>query len=94
MKTHGAASEHAMTTDVMVPGLDGFQPAESLRRDEETRRIPLIFLSGQDDAAAADRAYGLGAVAYLSKACDFRETASLVAGVLARFPRNDSGVVA
>jgi hypothetical protein len=49
---------------------------------------------GQDAAAAAERAYGLGAVAYLSKACDFRAAASLVVGVLARFPSNDSGVAA
>jgi CheY-like chemotaxis protein len=83
-----------VTTDVMMPGLDGFQLAEALRRDEQTRRIPLIFLSGHDDATAADRAYGLGAVAYLSKACDLRAAASLVAGVLARFASNDSGLAA
>ena len=83
-----------VTTDVTLRGLNGFQLAEALHRDEQTRRIPLIFLSGQDDATAADRAYGLGAVAYLSKACDLRAAASLVAGVLARFAPNGSGLVA
>jgi CheY-like chemotaxis protein len=82
-----------VSTDVMMPGLDGFQLAEALRRDEGTRRIPLIFLSGQDDSAAADRAYGLGAVAYLSKACDLRAAASLVAGLLARFAPNVPGLL-
>ena len=90
----GADVPDLMILDVMMPGLDGFQLAEALRRDEETRRIPLIFLSDHDDSAAADRAYALGAVAYLSKACDFRAAASLVAGVLARFAPNDSGLVA
>jgi CheY-like chemotaxis protein len=34
-----------VVTDVMMPGLDGFQLAEALRSDERTRQIPLIFLS-------------------------------------------------
>lgn len=42
---------HLVVTDVMMPGLDGFQLAEALRGDERTRRIPLIFLSSQDGAA-------------------------------------------
>jgi two-component system, OmpR family, alkaline phosphatase synthesis response regulator PhoP len=83
-----------VTTDVMMRGLDGFQLAEALGQDEHTRRIPLIFLSGRAETAAADRAYGLGAVAYLSKSSDLRAAASLVAGVLARFARDDPELVA
>jgi CheY-like chemotaxis protein len=83
-----------VTTDVGLPGLDGFQLAEALRQDKRTRRIPLIFLSGGAEAAAADRAYALGAVAVLSKSCDLRAAASLVAGVLARFARDDPELVA
>jgi CheY-like chemotaxis protein len=83
-----------VTTDVALPGLDGFQLAEALRQDKRTRRIPLIFLSGEAEAAATDRAYGLGAVAVLSKSCDLRAAASLVAGVLARFARDVPELVA
>jgi CheY-like chemotaxis protein len=83
-----------VTTDAMLPGLDGFALAEALRQDEHTCRIPLIFLSGRGEAAAAARAYGLGAVAYLSKSCDLRAAASLVAGVLGRFTRDEPGLVA
>ena len=83
-----------VTTDVMMPGLDGFELAEALGRDEHTRRIPLIFLSSRAEAAAAERAYGLGAVAYLSRSCDLRAAASLAAGVLARFARDDPELMA
>jgi|RhiMetdeSRZDD1v2_1073273.scaffolds.fasta_scaffold13078_5 CheY-like chemotaxis protein len=83
-----------VTTDVTLPGLDGFELAEAMGRDEHTRRIPLIFLSSRAEAAAAARAYGLGAVAYLSKSCDFQAAASLVASVLARFARDDPELVA
>ncbi|MEX2646758.1 MAG: response regulator [Gaiellaceae bacterium] len=75
-------------TDVMMPGLDGFQLAEALRRDRRTRRTPLIFLSGQREAAATARAYALGALAYLTKPFDPASLASLVTGVLTRFQQH------
>ena len=53
-----ARSEHPdlVATDVMMPGLDGFELADALRRDERTREIPLIVLSSEADPANADRA--------------------------------------
>jgi CheY-like chemotaxis protein len=66
-------------TDVKMPGLDGFQLAERLRRDERTRRIPLIFLSGEAGQENAERARTLGAVAYLTKPFDPRTLAAFVA---------------
>lgn len=65
-------------TDVKMPGIDGFQLAEKLRRDERTRRIPLIFLSGEEEQACVQRARALGALAYLTKPFDPCELASLV----------------
>ncbi len=70
-------------TDVMMPGLDGFQLAEALRRDERTRGIPVIFLSGETTAGNEARARQLGALAYVTKPLDVRALALLVAGVLA-----------
>lgn len=69
-------------TDVMMPGLDGFQLAEALRHDERTRQIPLIFLSGEAAAANEARAHELGALAYLTKPFDPSALASLVADAL------------
>jgi two-component system chemotaxis response regulator CheY len=77
-------------TDVTMPGLDGFQLAESLRSDERTSRIPLIFLSGETTEADEARARGLGAVAYLKKPFDPLALASLVAGVLTRSGARES----
>lgn len=81
-----ARSEHPdlVVTDVMMPGFSGFDLAEALRRDERTREIPLIFLSGEAEPAHADRARKLGAVAYLTKPFDPPALASLVAGELGR----------
>jgi CheY-like chemotaxis protein len=71
-------------TDVMMPGLDGFELAAALRSDERTRSIPFIFLSGEATVDDQARAYELGALAYLTKPFDVRAIASLVAGVLDR----------
>ena len=70
-------------SDVMLPGLDGFQFAEALRRDERTSRVPLIFLSAASGTANEARAHALGALAYLTKPFDPTALAAMVADVLA-----------
>jgi CheY-like chemotaxis protein len=73
-----------VVTDVMMPGLDGFELAEALRRDNRTSLIPLIFLSGETTPTNEVRAQQVGALAYVRKPFDPLALASLVAGVLAR----------
>ncbi len=71
-----------LLTDVMMPGLDGFDLVERLRRDERTRRVPVIFLSGETRVENAERARALGALAYLTKPFDPRGLAALVTRAL------------
>ena len=71
-----------VVTDVAMPGMDGFELAEALRRDEGTARIPLIFLSGEADPEHRARARSLGALAYLNKPFDPPALAKLVAAAL------------
>ncbi|MCE9566344.1 MAG: PAS domain S-box protein [Planctomycetes bacterium] len=53
--------------DVQMPGLDGFETAK-LMRQESTRRVPIIFLTGfESDRFHIEQAYSLGAVDYLVK---------------------------
>jgi CheY-like chemotaxis protein len=73
-----------VVTDVAMPDLDGFQLAEALRRDRRTRRIPLIFLSGQVADQNRVRALELGALAYLTKPFDPETFSKLVADALAQ----------
>jgi CheY-like chemotaxis protein len=82
-----------VVTDVMMPGLDGFQLAEALRCDERTSQIPLIFLSSEVEPANEARAQELGAVAYVTKPFDPPALSSLVAGALA-WPRKREQVAA
>jgi CheY-like chemotaxis protein len=77
-------SPDLVVTDVAMPGLDGFELAEALRRDEGTAQIPLIFLSGEVSEGNQARAHSLGALAYVTKPFDPSAFAKLVAGALAR----------
>jgi CheY-like chemotaxis protein len=70
-------------TDVMMPGLDGFELAEQLRLDERTREIPVVFVSAEAEPTHGFRAQELGAHAYLTKPFDPAIFVSVVTGALA-----------
>ncbi len=53
--------------DIMMPGMDGFEVCERLKAAEETREIPVIFLSSLDDTVNKVKGFGAGAVDYISK---------------------------
>ena len=75
--------------DVMMPGMDGWQVAESLIDDEETKHIPLIFLTAR--AELRDRAKGLelGGIDYITKPFNPVELASVVRRLLDRVSRGE-----
>jgi two-component system, sensor histidine kinase and response regulator len=57
--------------DVMMPEMDGYELAELIRGQKETRKIPLIFLTAMDSTdRLIFRGYQAGAVDYLFKPVD------------------------
>jgi len=54
-------------SDVSLPYMDGFELLEVLRRDESTRSVPVILLTGLVDDDSYVRGIKLGATAYLTK---------------------------
>jgi CheY-like chemotaxis protein len=57
--------------DVMMPELDGFGVARQLRSERETRRIPILFLTGRGDPAARAAAARAGSDTLLNKPFDY-----------------------
>ncbi|MBN2529235.1 MAG: response regulator [Deltaproteobacteria bacterium] len=53
--------------DVNMPQMDGFEMCEELKKDEKTKDIPVIFLTGLTDTKTMARAFDLGAVDYIAK---------------------------
>ncbi len=53
--------------DVMMPGMDGFQTCEAIRRLPEGERVPVLIMTGLEDVESVARAYEVGATDFASK---------------------------
>lgn len=64
--------------DVMMPGTDGYEVCELLKAEEETKDIPIVFLTAK--AEVEDRLHGfeLGAVDYITKPFNLVEISTRV----------------
>jgi DNA-binding response OmpR family regulator len=84
-----AETPDVILLDVMMPGLDGWRVAEQLLEDEQTRGIPIVFLTAR--AEFRDRAKGLnlGGIDYVTKPFNPLELAPLVRELLDRLDRGE-----
>lgn len=53
--------------DVMMPGMNGFEVCEELKKDEELKNIPVIFVTALNDTSNESEGLNLGAVDYIRK---------------------------
>jgi DNA-binding response OmpR family regulator len=74
---------------VMMPVLDGWQAAEELAKDPETREIPIVFLTARAELRDCARGFDLGAVDYVLKPFDPTELAPRIRGLLERLERGE-----
>ncbi|HBD96444.1 MAG: hypothetical protein A2015_16035 [Spirochaetes bacterium GWF1_31_7] len=59
--------------DIRMPGIDGYEVCKQLKKNDVTKNIPIIFLSGLIDPNEKEKAYQLGGDDYLSKPFDSNE---------------------
>ena len=64
--------------DVMMPGMDGFEVCRQLKQDEQTRLIPVIFITALSDRQARISGIEAGGDDFLSKPFDRLELAARV----------------
>ena len=53
--------------DIRMPGMDGYEVCRRLKEDQNTRDIPVIFISALDEAMDKVKAFELGGVDYITK---------------------------
>ncbi|MBF0160294.1 MAG: hybrid sensor histidine kinase/response regulator [Magnetococcales bacterium] len=53
--------------DIMMPDMDGYEVCRQLKADDQTRDIPIIFVTAMTEASAETRGLELGAVDYITK---------------------------
>lgn len=74
-------------TDILMPKLDGFALAQTLRRDPVTQDLPIVFLSATYLAPEdKDFALNMGAIRYLEKPVDTDELLLTIAEILTQGP--------
>lgn len=66
-----------ITLDVLMPEMNGFQVFELLKKDEETKNIPVIFISIVE-GVQKERGFHLGAIDFLSKPIEFGELLKVI----------------
>jgi CheY-like chemotaxis protein len=57
--------------DLKMPRMNGFEVLESMRRDPNLKRLPVIVLTGSAENSDTLRAYEAGANSYVVKPSDF-----------------------
>lgn len=68
--------------DVMMPGMDGFEVARSLKTNPLTQSIPIVVASSLDDNASRKRMMAIKIDAFLVKPIDRWELSRQVAEIL------------
>lgn len=58
--------------DIKMPRMTGFEVLEWIKHDGRLRRIPVVIVSSSDRPQDIDRAYELGANAYMVKPVNYR----------------------
>ncbi|HEY9669756.1 MAG TPA: response regulator [Coleofasciculaceae cyanobacterium] len=59
--------------DILMPEIDGYQVCEELKADEQTKDIPVIFVSAVHEVFDKVKAFSLGGVDYITKPFEAKE---------------------
>ncbi len=79
---YGGALFDIIISDIMMPDIDGFEFAETIREQNQT--IPILFMTARDDFAAKQRGFKAGIDDYMVKPVDLNELLLRVGALLRR----------
>ena len=79
---YGGTLFDLILSDIMMPGVDGFEFAQTVRQFNE--EIPLLFLTARDDFAAKERGFRAGVDDYMVKPVDLPELLLHIEALLRR----------
>lgn len=78
------ASYDLLLLDVMMGEISGFKMASMLRKDKDTAKIPIIFITAKDTENDTVTGFNVGGDDYISKPFSLREVVARVKAVLRR----------
>lgn len=53
--------------DIMMPVMDGYEVCQRLKENQNTKSIPIVFITAKTDEDSIERAYDVGGSDYISK---------------------------
>jgi len=80
-KTYGGSFD-LIISDIMMPGVDGFEFAENIRK--VNKEIPILFMTARDDLASKQRGFRAGIDDYMVKPVELDEMVLRVNALLRR----------
>lgn len=82
----------ALIVDKMMPGMDGYELVQRVRRDTQFARLPVLILTAEADLEGKVQAFDIGADDYLNKPFAPEELMARLAALLRRAaPTNGAG---
>jgi DNA-binding response OmpR family regulator len=79
---YGGTMFDLIISDIMMPGVDGFEFAATIR--EQNQEIPILFMTARDDFTAKQRGFQAGIDDYMTKPIDLDELLLHVGALLRR----------
>lgn len=67
LKVVGRVRPDIILLDVNMPGLNGYEVCQKLKAESDTAKIPVIFITANDDADSLVRGFEAGGVDFVSK---------------------------
>ncbi|MGB0347417.1 MAG: response regulator transcription factor, partial [Balneolaceae bacterium] len=82
------AKEHKpdlVLLDIMMPKMDGLEAVEIMRKDDDLKRIPIIFLTARSDEKTEIEGLNKGGDDYITKPISTTKLVSRIKAVMRRF---------
>jgi DNA-binding NtrC family response regulator len=67
LKSVAAKAPDLILLDVNMPGMDGYEVCRRLKADEQSRRVPVIFISAYSETDQKVKGFDAGGVDYITK---------------------------
>ncbi|MFH0894329.1 MAG: response regulator [Bacteroidota bacterium] len=64
---------YVLLLDIRMPGIDGIQVLEFIKKDEALKKLPVIMLTTTDDPREVERCHALGCNNYITKPLDYNQ---------------------
>jgi CheY-like chemotaxis protein len=71
--------------DVRMPKMDGYEACQTLKQQEKTKDVPVVFLSAKGQESEIKQGYAVGAVAYLVKPFSPEDLPSRLKEILSQY---------